>query len=70
MAPSGAASAAGAAGSDPALLPCSVQLPGHVTLGVGDSSGAVPSGPAHPGDPGLQPPLRLHRQAALQAPLL
>lgn len=55
---------------DPVLLPRSVQFPGHVTLSVSDSHRAVPPGPTHPGDPGLQPPLRLHRQAALQAPLL
>lgn len=55
---------------DAVLLPRSVQFPGHVTLGVSDGHRAVPPGPTHPGDPGLQSPLRLHRQAALQAPLL
>lgn len=44
-------------GPNPVLLPYSVQFPGHVALGVGDGRGAVPPGPAHPGHPGLQPPL-------------
>ena len=52
------------------LSPPSVQLSGHVPLCVGDGGGAVSPRPAHPGDPGQQPPVRLHRQAAVQAALL
>lgn len=48
----------------------SLQLSGHVALSVSDGRRSVSPGAAHPGDPGLQPPVRLHRQAALQAALL
>lgn len=52
------------------VRPSSLQLPGHVALGVGDGRRSVSPGAAHPGDPGLQPLVRLHRQAALQTALL
>lgn len=50
--------------------PHSVQLLRHVSVGVGDGGGSVPAGPPHPSHPRQQPPVRLHRQAAVQAALL
>ncbi len=50
--------------------PCSVQLPGHVSVSLCDGSGPVSLGPPHSSHPGLQPPVWLHRQAAVQAALL
>lgn len=39
------------------LLPHSIQLSRHVSVGVGDGSRPVSLGPPHPGHPGLQPPV-------------